>query len=92
MIGIFNRTESWEKQFCYDLDNGWLATVENHNYQDIVVRLDSPERNFYWHHASGLAELPEFAESWVRESNGTLAPKFEQISDYLRVIEEPIEI
>lgn len=86
MIGIFNRTESWEKQFCYDLDNGWLATVENHNYQDMVVRLDHPDRNWYWHHSSG--ELPpEFAIDWVRESNGTVAPKFEQISDYIRVVE-----
>ena len=72
MNGTYNREESWLKQQCFNLDNGWMATVEySVHYGDMICRLDNPDRTAYWHCSSGLDGLPEFARPWIRGGNGS---------------------
>lgn len=82
MKAKFNQEESWEKQKCYDLENGWMATVEYGVYGDMVCRLDNPDRSFYWHCSQGIDTLPEFARPWLRGGDWFITenlvdPKFE---------------
>lgn len=43
MKGKYNREKSWEKQWVWDLENGWEATEEYGCYGDFIKRLDSPD-------------------------------------------------
>lgn len=90
MVGIFNARRSWEKQSVYELDNGWVATLEySTHYGEMVSRLDAPKGHLldngkpYWHCSDGLAHLPDFAQGWrevVVKSAGTelVRPGFEK--------------
>jgi len=92
MQGRFNRDESWEKQSVFLLDNGWMVTVENSYYGEIVARLDKDGK--YWHCSNGIENtggisvntvpLPEFARSWVNggdhcSSKNLVRPNFEKV-------------
>jgi hypothetical protein len=86
MIGIFNKTLSWEKQSVYDLDNGWQATTEYSSfYGGMISRLDSPNKQLlpngksYWHCSDGIDHLPAFAKPWLTGG------KFHTTADIVRV-------
>ena len=80
MKAIRNEKNSWEKQSCFDLENGWQATVEYCYYGDMITRLDSPDGK-YWHCSNGVGEklpehvysfnkvipLPDFARPWIEQ-------------------------
>jgi hypothetical protein len=81
-----NNVDSWEKQTCYDLENGWSAIVEfSPIYQNHITRLDNPERTTYWHCSNGLTNLPEFAKPWIRGGDGPdhrlVNPQFQIVKD-----------
>jgi len=64
MKAKLNRRLSWEKQTVWDLENGWRATEGwNQAYGPMLTRLEKD--GAVWHCHNGLAELPEFARSWV---------------------------
>lgn len=87
MNGRYNREHSWEKQQCFDLDNGWMATVEySVHYGDMITRLDSPDRKTYWHCSNGIFDLPGFAHPWLRGGDWFITqnlvdPKFVKVWD-----------
>lgn len=76
MLATFNKSKSWEKQSCWTLENGVIATLEYSHYGNHIVRLE--DKTGYWHCSSGIRSLPErfhFALAWqecVVKSSQTL--------------------
>ncbi len=57
-------SRSWEKQSIFNLENGWVATVEyNPCYGEFVSRLDSPNGKM-WHCSNGSPERGGGADNY----------------------------
>ena len=90
MMGVYLKDRSWEKQRLYELENGYIITVETGAYGCMISNIQNKKGIILYHSSDGMEAAPDWIKPWILPiADGhwqrVIRPCFDEVNRFPRI-------